>query len=60
MWARFRARATEQTLSTEAPGETEAKQLAGAVLLRQALLRYQDEITPRKRGAGAGLIASSP
>ena len=45
------ARATEQTLSTEAPGETEAKQLAGAVLLRQGLLRYQDEITPRKRGA---------
>ncbi len=45
------ARATEQTLSTETPGETEAKQLAGAVLLRQALLRYQQEITPRKRGA---------
>ncbi len=45
------ARATEQTLSTEPPGETEAKQLAGAVLLRQGLLRYQDEITPRKRGA---------
>ena len=45
------ARATEQTLSTETPDETQAKQLAGAVLLRQALLRYQDEITPRKRGA---------
>lgn len=45
------ARATEQTLSTETPDEAQAKQLAGAVLLRQALLRYQDEITPRKRGA---------
>ena len=44
-------RATEQTLTTETPGEAEAKQLADTVLLRQALLRYQEEITPRKRGA---------
>ena len=45
------ARATEQALATETPGEAEAKELAGVVLLRQALLRYQDEITPHKRGA---------
>ncbi len=45
------ARATEQALAVETPDEVQAKQLAGTTLLSHAFLRYQDEITPRKRGA---------